>query len=66
MTCRKALYPLGITEEIWVESYYGTAIIIWTKASDSGDCSLGMELLSLSEELKSPAQSMERAPKSDP
>lgn len=66
MTCRKALYPLGITEEIWVESNYGTEIIIWTEATDSGDCSFGTELLCISEETKSSAESKERAPKSGP
>lgn len=66
MTCRKALYPLGITEEIWVESNYGTEIIIWTEATDSGDCSFGTELLCIAEETKSSAQSKEGAPKSGP
>lgn len=66
MTCRKALYPVGITKEIWVEPNYGTEITIWTKANDSGDGSFGMELLCISEEPKSPAQSTERVPKSDP
>lgn len=53
MTRRKALYPVGITEEIWVESNYGTEIIIWTEATDSGDSSLGTELLCISEKPKS-------------
>lgn len=53
MTWRKALYPVGITEEIWVESSYGTEIIIWTEATDSGDSSLGTELLCISEKPKS-------------
>lgn len=56
MTCRKALYPVGITEEIWVESNYGTEIIIWTEATDSGDGSFGMELLCISEKPKSSVQ----------
>lgn len=64
--CRKALYPVGITEEIWVESNYGTEIIIWTEATDSRGCSFGTELLCISEDPKSSAQSIERAPKSDP
>lgn len=53
MTWRKALYPVGITEEIWVESNYGTEIIIWTEATDSGDSSPGTELLCISEKPKS-------------
>lgn len=53
MTWRKALYPVGITEEIWFESTYGTEIIIWTEATDSGDSSLGTELLCISEKPKS-------------
>lgn len=66
MTCRKALYPVGITEEIWVESNYDTEITIWTEATDSGDSSFGMEFLCISEKPKSSVQSTERAPKSDP
>lgn len=67
MTHRKALYPVGITEENWVESNYGTEIIIWTEATDSEDCSFGTELWCISENPKSSAQSgMERAPKSAP
>lgn len=66
MTCRKAIYPVEITEEIWVESNDGTEIIIWTEATDSGDSSLGTGLLCISEKPKSSVQSMERAPKSDP
>lgn len=53
MTWRKVLYPVGITEEIWVESNYGTEIIIWTEATDSRDSSLGTELLCISEKPKS-------------
>lgn len=66
MMCRKAFYSVGITEEILVESNYGTEIIIWSEATDSENCSFGIELLCFSEEPKSSAQSMERAPKSDP
>lgn len=66
MTCRKALYPIGIIEEIWVESNYGTEIIIWTEATDSGDCSFGTELWCISEKPKSSAQSMEKSSKVSP
>lgn len=62
MMCRKALYSVGITEEIWVESNYGTEIIIWTEATDSGDRSFGTELQCISEKPKSNGKSSKVSP----
>lgn len=80
MPCRKGfLIPLRLLTEIWIESNHGTGIIIWTEATDSGDCSYlyiwhgtfvqfrGAKVLCIvNGKSKAPIPQTITAPKSDP